>query len=316
MQEILSLSLPFFGLILLGYIMGKIKKIPEQGLEWMQFFIIYVSLPALFFKLISETPFEQLANWRYILTTTLCTYIAFSLSFALGMVMTRGSISVSTLQGMAGSYSNIGYMGPGLTLAALGLGATVPTALIFVFDNALLFVLLPLFMALGGREHGSPGKVALRVLVRIVTHPFNLATMAGILAAATGWRPPQAIDTMLSFLKNAAAPCALFFMGVTVALRPLGKVPLDVPVFVLMKLVVHPALVYFALTWMGGFSEVWVYTAVLMAALPPALGVFVMATQYSLWVNRASSAVLLGTLLSTVTVTVLLYLMRNGYLPV
>ena len=41
-------------------------------------------------------------------------------------------------------------MGPGLTLAPLGPKAAVPTALIFVFDNALLFTLVPFLMALGG----------------------------------------------------------------------------------------------------------------------------------------------------------------------
>ena len=57
------------------------------------------------------------------------------------------------------------------------------------------------------------------------------------------------------------------------------------------------------LTAFGPFDPNWVATAVLMAALPPALNVFVLARQYDAWVEPASGSVLLGTLLSVATLT-------------
>src|SRR5690606_14979143 len=204
---------------------------------------------------------------------------------------------------LAGSYSNIGYMGPGLTLAVLGPAAAVPTALIFCFDNILLFTLAPLMMAIGGTENEPLLKATLTVLRRIFTHPFIVAPLAGVLAAAVEFDPPQALDTLLTFLSNAAAPCALFAMGVTVALQPLGRMPAELPVVLVIKLIVHPVIVFQLLQWIGGFNPVWVATAVLMACLPPAANVFVIAQQYGVYVQRASSAVLIGTIASTVTVT-------------
>ena len=88
----------------------------------MQFFLIYVALPCLFYKLIADKPLDQLANWPFILATTLCTFCAFALSFAVGMWHTRGDMPQAVMQGVAGSYSNIGYMGPPLMLSALGPG--------------------------------------------------------------------------------------------------------------------------------------------------------------------------------------------------
>ena len=92
MSPVITLAFPFFGLIILGFGCGKLMKIPEDGLRWMNFFIVYIALPPLFFKLIGATPFEQLTNWRFILTTTLCTYIAFVLSFGMGIIASRGNI--------------------------------------------------------------------------------------------------------------------------------------------------------------------------------------------------------------------------------
>jgi hypothetical protein len=302
MENVISLALPFFGLIFLGVAAGKLKKIPASGLAWMQFFIIYIALPALFFRLLAKTPIEELTNIGYVAATTFATYCAFAIAFCVGVLASRGNIPEATIQALAGAYSNIGYMGPGLTLAVLGPAAAVPTALVFCFDNILLFTLAPLMMAIGGTDNEPPLTTVITVLKRIFTHPFILATIAGVLAAAVEFQPPQPIETLLTFLSNAAAPCALFAMGVTVALQPMGRIPLELPVILAVKLVVHPLIVLLLLNWVGGFDPAWVATAVLMACLPPAANVFVIAQQYQVYIQRASSAILIGTIASTVSV--------------
>ncbi|MFD1694290.1 AEC family transporter [Roseibium aestuarii] len=313
MQEVISLAFPFFGLIFLGYIAGKVKKLPEEGLSWMSFFIVYVALPALFFRLLSNTPIEQLTDPTFVTATTFMTYTMFALSFCIGVIATKGNIREAAMLGIAGSYSNVGYMGPGLTLAVLGPAATVPTALILSFDNTLMFILAPLMMALGGSGNQSMAHTARTIAVRIFTHPFILATIAGVGAAAIGFKPPEAIDTMLRYLSGAAAPCALFAMGVSVAIRPAGRIPLELPIVLAVKLVLHPILIFLLLGWIGGMDPIWVATAILMACLPPATNVFVIAQQYGIYVQRASSFVLIGTIASVVTVTAFIFALTGGY---
>jgi predicted permease len=315
MAHVLSLALPFFGLIFLGFLCAKIRRLPEEGLAWMNFFIIYVSLPALFFKLIATTPFEQLSNWPFILSTTLCTYIAFALSFTVGIWVTGGDIRSAAIQGALGGYSNVGYMGPGITLAAIGPAASVPTALVFVFDCLLFFTLVPFMMGMGGREKVRVWQTARTVILNVVTHPFNIATAVGVAAAWLRWQPPEAVGVLVDFLSRAAAPCALFALGVTVALRPYEGVPKELPVHLAIKLILHPLLVWVVLSAVGDFDRAWVFTAMLMAALPPAGNVFVMARQYDVYVQRASNGVLVGTLASVGTMTLLLYLIAGDLIP-
>ena len=80
MIDILNLALPYFGLIFIGFACGKSKNLPEAGLAWMNFFLLYVSLPALFFRIVSKTPFEELNNPPFVIATTLATASAFVLS--------------------------------------------------------------------------------------------------------------------------------------------------------------------------------------------------------------------------------------------
>lgn len=315
MPDIINMALPFFGLIFIGYLTGKIKDIPESGLQWMNFFIIYVALPALFYQLVSKTPFEQLSNVAFVVTATFATFTTLVLGFTVGVLVNGGKIKVATIQSMVSAYANIGYMGPGLTLAVLGAGATVPTALIICFDNAMLFTVAPILIGLAGDEAEAFLATLKTIALRVLLHPFNLAVAAGMVAAYFELKMPQGIDTMLDLLKGAAAPCALFVMGVTVSIRPIRKTPWELAPFLGIKLFVHPIIVYVFLSFVGDFQPVWLYTAVLLAALPPALNVFVMAQQYKTYIERASAAILIGTLLSTITVTGLIYLITTGYLP-
>ena len=256
MLDIINLALPFFGLIFLGFACGKLKRIPDTGLAWMNFFIVYVALPALFYRILAQTPLDQLAQVRFIVGTTLATLSAFCLAFAVGFAMRRRHVAEATIAGLAGSFGNIGYMGPGLALATLGAAS-----------------------------------------------------------AALHFEPPVALDRLMGFLQNAAAPCALFVLGVTVALRPLDRMPWEVPFLVAIKLAIHPAIVLVLLSLLGPFSDAWMAAAVLMAALPPALNVFVMARQYDSWVAQASGSVLLGTLASVVTLTAVMWLVKTHGLP-
>src|SRR4051794_16274337 len=214
MLDVLNLALPFFGLIFLGLVCGKLRLgIPETGLAWLGFFLIYLALPCLFYRVLALTPLEQLSNPRFILGTTLATVTAFAFAFGTGWIFRR-NMAEATIAGLSGAYGNIGYMGPGLALATLGSAANVPVALIFCFDTLLLFTLVPLLMALAAPARRMPLRVAAEVVRRIVTHPFIIATVLGVVSAAIHFQPPVALDRLMQFLQNAAAPCALFALGV------------------------------------------------------------------------------------------------------
>lgn len=315
MAEIAGLVFPLFGLILLGYVTARLTKQPEPAMGWLSTFIIYVALPALFFKLLSKTPVEQLTNWDFVLTTTSATFCIFVAVFILARCFLRARVPDATIQGLAGAYGNIGYMGPALAILTFGEKATVPVALIFCFDNVMHFTVAPIMMAISGKGKNGVFALILGITRSIVTHPFIIATVFGVGAAILNAELPTPIERLVEYLAQAAAPCALFAMGVTLALRPLNRVPTELSFIVPFKLIIHPLAMYLLLSWVGGFDPVWVFTAVLLAALPTATNVFVLAQQYGFWIERASACVLITTLLSVVSVSVLLYAITTGMLP-
>ncbi|MET3790298.1 AEC family transporter [Aquamicrobium terrae] len=314
MSDIAGLVLPFFGLIFIGFAVARITRQPVDALGWMNTFVIYVALPALFFQLLAKTPFEDLTEWGFIFGSVFSTFLIFLAMFVASLVM-AGGIAESTIKGLAAAYGNIGYMGPGLAVLAFGEQAAVPVALIFCFENVMHFTIAPMMMALAGDDRRPWPQLLAGIVSRIALHPFIIATAFGVAAAYFEFHPPLPVDRLLSYLANAAAPCALFAMGVTLALRPLKRVPAEIAPITFLKLIVHPLLCYAVLSWVGNFSEIWLFSAVLLAALPTATNVFVIAQQYGVWVERTSATVLITTCVSIATVTGLLYMIRAGVLP-
>src|SRR6266481_9073801 len=314
MVDVLNLALPYFGLIFIGFACGKAKALPEAGLAWMNFFLLYVSLPALLFGIMSKTPFAELNNPPFLIATTLGTVSAFVLAMMTGRVIGDLSLRKATMAGLAGAYGNIGYMGPGLALAVLGSKAAAPTALIFCCDSIFLFSIVPLLIALTDREQRSLLHTLGIAARQILLNPLIMSACAGALSAALHIHLPVAINNTLLFLQNAAAPTALFVLGVTVALRPFKRVPWEVPGVIAIKLIIHPLAAMGLMLLFGPFAQPWAATAVLMASLPPALNVFVIARQNNTWIEPASAAVRIGTFASVVTLTSVMWFIQSGKL--
>lgn len=335
MADIFGLIAPLFGIILLGYFVARVRPEPLEALGWLNIFIIYLALPALFIKIMAATPVEDLTNGRFIFGALAATAVILAVGFGLGLLFSRGRVDEAAIQGLASAYGNIGYMGPAIAILAFGEAAAAPVALIVCFENIMHFAFAPAMMAIAGRAETGDAKSAPRrraggaflngarlvgrVAAQIALHPFILAAAVGVALALAEARLPAAADRLIATLAQAAAPCALFAMGVTIALRPLRRAPAALGFIAPLKLIAHPLLMYAMLLWVGGaaegdtgaFEPVWLYTAVLLAALPSATNVYVIASQYDVWVERASASVLATTALSVFTVSAALFWIQS-----
>jgi predicted permease len=315
MSEILRLILPFFGVLFLGYGAGRLRRVSEDGLAGLDFFVTYLAMPALFFRLVAATPLTDAGGFTFVVTTTFSTYCAFAIAFSLGALTNGGQITQGTIQGLVGSYSNIAMLAPALVLPAFGAAAALPMALVFTFDNALVVATAPLMMTLGGTVRVDSAELAQKIARQALLHPLVIATILGLIFAFTGLTMPQPIDAIFAMLGGAAAPAALFVVGVSLAGRTIDRLPPELPVLIGIKLIAHPLIVYLLLSWVGDFDPVWVRAAVLMAALPPATGVIAIARDYKSYGEWATVGVLLGTVISISTVTVVLILLVRDVLP-
>jgi predicted permease len=299
----LGLIAPFFFYILIGVVAQKLLRYPVEGQKWLDAFIFYIALPALLFQSVRVLPTGVASLPTFLLITTSMT----GLMFAIGWFISRRNPSgdAPAVYALSASYSNIGYMGPALTVAALGPSAGAPAAFIFCADVLLIFSIWPAMISDAGRTWSG----VLSSLRKVITHPFIIAVLAALAFAATGLSMPTFIDTPLTGFQIAAAPTALFSLGLTLARHDAGQLEPRLAACLSIKLIAHPMAVSLAFMIFTGFDPIWIATAIIMGALPPAANVYVMARSEGISVPLAARAVLYGTAFSAVTLPAIIALM-------
>jgi malonate transporter and related proteins len=311
MLEILNIALPFFGLILLGVIAGRIWLRGEEGLAWLNIYVLYFALPPLIFMIVAQTPLEKLANPMFVVATAGATATCFLLMLLTAQKVYGTSLREAALMGTSAAYGNIGYMGLPLSVAFFGQAAGVPAALVFCFDIIVLFILTAVFAGLEDRTQNKTQLIG-KILWDVFTHPFNVATLLGVIATALKWQPAGGLLTIITMLMNSAAPVALFAMGVTVSLR--GRPNFNGPLVALctVKIILHPLIAFAAVYFLVSADPMWLQVAVMMAALPTATNAFILARQYNSYVAGSGAAVITTTAISVLTIPVLVYALKHA----
>lgn len=306
MNILIEIVSPFFCFILIGFCFGKIFDGTHDGLFWLNKFIIYLAVPALLFSLLSTSPIEEMANLGFIATTTLITIVIFGIAFGYMVRLRHARMGDACLCATSASYGNVGYMGIPLMVALLGDEAIIPATLILIFDSMLHFILVPLIA--GRNDSGSGISRLISSFIDIAKNPFLAASIAGMIVAVYELPLPNLVVSISDQLGHAAIPTALFSLGVSLSLAKFSGITTDKAILVILKLFIHPALVAMVVLSLGIFDPIWSATAIIMASLPTALNVFMMAQQYRKSAELVSSITLFGTIVSVGSISTVIYL--------
>ncbi len=306
MNILIEIVSPFFVLIFLGFAFGKIFKGNDSGLYWLNNFIIYLAVPALLFSLLSKAPIKQIVNVEFVFITTSITVLIFIISFIYLLYLRRLPMGNSCLYATSSSFGNVGYMGIPLMVALLGEEAIIPATLILIFDNIIHLIIVPIFA--GNNEQGSKLKRVLYGLKEVIKNPFLIATLLGIFVSAYNFPTPDLIVNITNQLSSAAIPTALFSLGLSLSLSQFSGITFNKAFLITMKLIIHPILVAAIIIPLGIFPPVWEATAIIMASLPTALTVYMLARQYNNDAKTISSITLFGTIISVGTISIIIYI--------
>ncbi|SEP09944.1 AEC family transporter [Aquisalimonas asiatica] len=307
MDVILTIALPFFALIFTGMIAGRTPLMPGETITGLNKFVFFFALPALLISSIAEAPVEDLGDPALFLAWLLPGVALFALTYWLMRALFGGSAGRRAVQALAASFANVGFVGLPLVIAALGNEATPAAAVVIVVDTAIMIGIATAIIEVDKGGSGSLMRAVRTAVQGVVRNPLIVASVFGTLLSAFAVSIPGPVFSYLELLGAAAGPAALFALGATLARQPLGEQVGATGIIVFLKLVVHPALVWGA-TVLLGLPPTWQAALVIMASLPVAANVYVLAQRYQVNVAGASTAILVSTVIAVATVSVVLHL--------
>jgi len=125
----------------------------------------------------------------------------------------------------------------------------------------------------------------------------------GILANISGISLPGVIDDATKMLATAVLPAALFGLGGALNQYKLRDSVGQALISSSLKLILHPAIALVLSHYVFGLDPFLVKVAVLTAAMPAGLNVYIFATFYNRATDIAANTVLCSTVLGVATIS-------------
>ena len=122
-----------------------------------------------------------------------------------------------------------------------------------------------------------------RLLLRTLSNPLFVASLVGVTLSLTGISLPTAIHAPLELIAGMAIPAMLLAYGVSLRLGPppvSGGSRSEILTIAALKLVAQPVAAYLVARFAFGLDGTSLYAVTVLAALPTAQNVFVLATRY------------------------------------
>ena len=310
MLEILSITIPFFAIIFCGSLARIRGWFSEDSGRVLARYAFLVVLPPFMFLAITSIDVKALFHLGFVVRYEFVTISMFIIAAFFATYVIRLTPQQRGLFCLNTAYPNYGYIGIPLSLAAFGQDAALPLAFILLADTIVLLTSSSLFIALSEQKK-SFSELFYNLIRRIISQPLLIAVCLGMLFSQLAVSMTPIIDDFLMNVGGAAAPVALIALGASITLKFPKSQTLELIIITIGKLILHPVLISFVYIMWPSEKTVWFQTAILCASLPVAANVFVLAGYYGVFKKESANAIVLTTIISTVTVPLTLYIILN-----
>ena len=304
MLSVLLITFPFFALVLCGYLAARGGILPQPAIPGLNAFVLYFALPCMLYRFGASTPIGQLLDPAVAGVYLLCALVMVGGTVAL--TLRRQGWNDAAFGALVAAFPNTGFMGVPLLVALLGAQSAGPAIVTMVVDMIITTSLCIALSRLDGAGTHGVGVALKNAFKGMATNPMPWAIALGAIASALQFTLPGPLDKTVAMLADAASPVALFTIGAVLARSQMNLhervLARDYVSVALAKLLVHPLLV-----WAVGTAAIALgvpltpfalTVLVLLAALPSASNVSLLAERFGAHNGRIAHIILVSTALA------------------
>lgn len=270
---------------------GLVGRAEQQMLAVLTF---RVGSPALLFLIVADADVRVVFS-GFLLATVSAVLVTAAAYLLLARLLWRHTWADALMGGMSVTYVNANNLGVPIAIYVLGDASWAAPILLMQ-----LVLLQPAWLAALDASGGE--RVSVRKLVASpLTNPLTIGTLLGLVVALTGATLPPVVRDPVQIVAGLAIPCMLIAFGISLRLSPVpgrGGNRVELAVSALLKLALMPGVAILVAGPVLGLSHQEVLAAGVLAALPTAQNVFILAVAYRRGEQVAREAVFVTTMLS------------------
>ena len=307
MLEIFLKTLPFFALVLCGYVAARTRFFPEESAKIITKFVFYFALSAMLFRLSATLPLETLWQPEFLMAYAVASSILYALVMGVARIR-RLNWAEAGFEAHTAVIGNVGFLGLPMFVSMFGPNAAAPIMMGLIVDLVLFGSIIVLIVE--ARNGGGGGIAAVGTAITgLLKNPMIMAVLAGLLWSVLDLAWIEPLDQFTQILGAAATPGALFAIGCSLASQSADQKTGIAIWLTSVKLVAHPIIVAFFVLSVFEVDPFVAAIAICSAAMPTAGNVFILAQHYGIGEHRVSATILVSTAISILTVTLVISLL-------
>ena len=305
----LNATLPIFIMMMLGYFLRRIGLITQEFADAANAFVFKICLPLVLFDDLYQMDIAAAWDGGFVAFCAAATLGSIALcwlvSLAFGQQPWRGEFIQASYR------SGTAFLGIAFLLSIYGEAGVGPLMVIGAVPiyNVSAVVILEL-MRPGKKGRGVNGELIRSTIKGIVTNPIILGIVAGVVWSLLRIPMPQVLGAAVADVGGIATPLGLIALGASFSFRRAFAVGTPSIVASAIKLV-GLELVFLPLALAAGYTGQKLVAVMMMLGLPSTVSGYVMARNMGYEGAVNSSVVMLTTLLSSVTITFWLWLLKS-----
>ncbi len=296
---------PIFALIAIGYITVRVGLLGQTASEGLSAFVFVLAIPALLFRTVATADLPSLNPAPFWFAYFIPLAIVWIVASFFARLAKRDRTE-RAVTGFTAAQSNTVMIGIPLILTVFGEAGRVPIVLLLAVHLPVTMTIVTVLI-----ERGGGAAATLKLIRSLVTHPILIGIFAGLAWRMTGLKMPDIPLSILSYLSQTAAPCALVATGMSLVRVSFSGSRMLIIGITALKLALHPLLVFVLAKHVFALPPVWTGALTLFAACPSGINAFLVAERYRKGEAIASGAIALSTLIAVVTTTLVVTLVAG-----
>jgi malonate transporter len=287
----------FLGVIILvGYLAVRFKVVSARSETVLNRFTFSIATPALLFLVTFSAKTDEAFSVQFA-ALTVGIFVCLAITMAVLWVAGTRKASHISLLAVSGVWVNSNIVG--LPLAIFVFGDASAIAPMLLFQMVILSPVMMLILDLSSPSVSFREAGVLKSILRPARNPLTLATITGFLLGMSNIQPPRVFLAPVEILANAAIPLMLLAFGISLFTGP----PLsggtgstrETWIVSAFKLLIFPVITLLIAYFIFGLRDEGLAAIALMAALPTAQNIYMLASRYDILPRTARDIVLVTT---------------------
>ncbi|WP_185817507.1 AEC family transporter [Shewanella atlantica] len=311
MSPILTPLFSVLGIMLLGSLTQKLRVLPSDTDQVLNQYVYYIAFPAIMLFALAQTPIEEILQWGFIAGYSLAMLLTYLLVAVTSLLINKNRSDIAAVRALNTTFGNTAFIGIPLLLMMFpgqqsAFAAAAIASLLSVVVFAIVLVTLELYQ--GEKQQSA----LLTITQSLQQNPIVIGSSIGVILSALQIQMFDALSMMIKQIGMSSSPCALFAIGMVLSkargtnqhghTNKINQL-IELSWINLCKLIIQPLLAYILLSAFSIEGD-YLSMGVILASLPTAASVYLLAQRYQVKAQISALAIMLGTLLSILTLPI------------